>query len=259
MSQLPVFIMVKTQIAENIGATARAMMNCGIEELRLVAPRENHLSSKALSMAAGADDILRNAKIFPTLKDAVEDLNFVLATSARPRDMVYEVLNPEEAALKIHHCLHEKLQVGVLFGPERTGLLNDDLTFADAVIEIPANPLHSSLNVAQAVMVIGYEYCKNIPRGIKESLHMPASKPAEKHEIVALFEHLESELDNAGYFRIPEKRPRMVRNMRNIFSRAHLSLQEVNTLHGIINELVTLRLHPKKIYAKIAPDKKEKK
>ncbi|MBR7158468.1 MAG: RNA methyltransferase [Alphaproteobacteria bacterium] len=259
MANLPVFIMVRTQMAENIGVAARAMMNCGVSELRLVAPREDCLSPAAVSMAAGAGEILKNAKVFPSLAEAVADLNFVYATSARPRDMVYEVFDGEGAAAKLCSQLDAGLKCGVLFGPERTGLLNDELTFADAVIEIPLNPANTSLNVAQAVLLVGYEYFKHSHKNTTETLHMPASRVATKEEIFTLFQHLEAELDKAGYFRIPEKRPRMLRNLRNIFTRSHLSLQEVNTLHGIINELVRLQLCQDDVCAMLPLDTKEQK
>lgn len=248
MSKLPVFVMVRTQLASNIGASARAMMNFGIQELRLVSPREDWLSSEARSMAAGADKILEEAKVFNDLSSAVSDLQYVYATSARRRDMVYEISNAEEGAIKLTQQILAGVKCGVLFGPERTGLLNDELMFADSVIEVPLNPEHSSLNVSQAVLLIGYEYFKHNNQNRNNENNILNSRVAEKKDLIIFFNHLESELDKAGYFSIPEKRPKMLRNLKNIFIRSHLSQQEINTLHGVINDLVRLGLHRDNLY-----------
>ncbi len=248
MSKLPVFVMVRTQLASNIGASARAMMNFGIQELRLVSPREDWLSSEARSMAAGADKILEEAKVFNDLSSAVSDLQYVYATSARRRDMVYEISNAEEGAIKLTQQILAGVKCGVLFGPERTGLLNDELMFADSVIEVPLNPEHSSLNVSQAVLLIGYEYFKHNNQNRSKEINILNSRVAEKKDLIIFFNHLESELDKAGYFSIPEKRPKMLRNLKNIFIRSHLSQQEINTLHGVINDLVRLGLHRDNLY-----------
>lgn len=248
MSKLPVFVMVRTQLASNIGASARAMMNFGIQELRLVSPREDWLSSEARSMAAGADKILEEAKVFNDLSSAVSDLQYVYATSARRRDMVYEISNAEEGAMKLTKQILSGIKCGVLFGPERTGLLNDELMFADSVIEVPLNPEHSSLNVSQAVLLIGYEYFKHNNQNRNNENNILNSRVAEKKDLIIFFNHLESELDKAGYFSIPEKRPKMLRNLKNIFIRSHLSQQEINTLHGVINDLVRLGLHRDNLY-----------
>lgn len=248
MSKLPVFVMVRTQLASNIGASARAMMNFGIQELRLVSPREDWLSSEARSMAAGADKILEEAKVFNDLSSAVSDLQYVYATSARRRDMVYEISNAEEGAMKLTKQILSGIKCGVLFGPERTGLLNDELMFADSVIEVPLNPEHSSLNVSQAVLLIGYEYFKHNNQNRSKEINILNSRVAEKKDLIIFFNHLESELDKAGYFSIPEKRPKMLRNLKNIFIRSHLSQQEINTLHGVINDLVRLGLHRDNLY-----------
>ena len=248
MSKLPVFVMVRTQLASNIGASARAMMNFGIQELRLVSPREDWLSSEARSMAAGADKILEEAKVFNDLSSAVSDLQYVYATSTRRRDMVYEISNAEEGAMKLTKQILSGIKCGVLFGPERTGLLNDELMFADSVIEVPLNPEHSSLNVSQAVLLIGYEYFKHNNQNRSKEINILNSRVAEKKDLIIFFNHLESELDKAGYFSIPEKRPKMLRNLKNIFIRSHLSQQEINTLHGVINDLVRLGLHRDNLY-----------
>ncbi len=248
MSKLPVFVMVRTQLASNIGASARAMMNFGIQELRLVSPREDWLSSEARSMAAGADKILEEAKVFNDLSSAVSDLQYVYATSARRRDMIYEISNAEEGAIKLTQQILAGVKCGVLFGPERTGLLNDELMFADSVIEVPLNPEHSSLNVSQAVLLIGYEYFKHNNQNRNNENNILNSRVAEKKDLIIFFNHLESELDKAGYFSIPEKRPKMLRNLKNIFIRSHLSQQEINTLHGVINDLVRLGLHRDNLY-----------
>lgn len=233
----PVFILVRPQLAENIGTAARAMMNCAVEEMRIVSPDEDPLSPRAVAASSGAEEILRNARVFDSVKDAVADLQTVYATTGRPRDMVKPVFTGEGMAADIVKRRKSGTKCGVLFGPERTGLENDDLNYADIIVNIPLNPKHCSLNLAQAVLLAGYEIFRLSDKTPAEALPVPREEFADKTETEHFFAHLEDELTKAGYFRVPEKRPRMVRNLRNIFMRARLTSQEIRTLHGVIADL----------------------
>lgn len=233
----PAFILVRPQLAENVGTAARAMMNCCIDEMRLVDPDEDHLCDRAVAASSGAGDILRRAKVFKTVKEAVADLQKVYATTGRPRDMIKPVLTGQGMAKEIQAGRQKGIKYGVLFGPERTGLENEDLAYADAIVNIPLNPKHCSLNLAQAVLLAGYEIFRQSDATADKFLSMPNTEPANKAETEHLFDHLEQELESAGYFKSPEKRPRMMRNLRNIFMRADLTSQDVRTLHGVIADL----------------------
>lgn len=237
----PAVILVRPQLSENMGTTARAMMNCALPDLRLVMPRENWLSEKALSASSGADVILRNARVFDRTEDAIADLHRVYATTGRNRFMVKPVVTPRRAAEELRAHVSNNFNCGVLFGPERTGLENDDVALADVVITVPLNPEHCSLNLAQSVLLLGYEWFQAGDPAEPVSMTKGAAPVADKRELVAFFEHLERELDDCGFFRVPDKRPSMVRNIRNLFERADLTSQEVRSLHGIVHELVTYR------------------
>lgn len=235
----PEIVLVRPQIGENIGAAARAMFNCGLTGLRLVAPREAWPNAKAEAAAAGAAPMLREARLFPDTAGAIADLTRVYAATARPRDLVKPVLSPRAAAAEMRGAIADGARVGILFGAERSGLDNDDVTLADAVIEIPANPEFPSLNLAQAVLVCAYEWRLAAPgaKGPGRRFGRRRAKAASKGELEALFAHLEAELDAAGFLRPAEKRPRMVRNIRNMLARADLTEQEVRTFRGIIAAL----------------------
>ncbi len=233
----PVFILVRPQLAENVGTAARAMMNCAIPEMRLVDPDEDPLCSRAIAASSGADEILRNAKVFKTVEEAVADLQKVYATTGRPRDMIKPVFTGQGMAKDIQAQQSHGVKCGVMFGPERTGLENEDVAYADAIVNIPLNPKHCSLNLAQAVLLTGYEIFRLTDSTAEECLPTPNTVPADKTELEHLFSHLEDELEQAGYFRSPEKKPRMMRNLRSIFLRANLTSQDVRTLHGVITDL----------------------
>ena len=242
MSVPPSIILDRPQLSENIGTTARAMMNCALTDLRLVAPRENWLSERAVAAASGAEKILEAASVFDSTEDAIADLQKVYATTGRNRFMVKPVVTPRQAATEIraHHTAGD-VKCAVMFGPERTGLENDDVALADTVITVPLNPDHFSLNLAQCVLLIGYEWFQAGDPVEPVSMTKGAAPPATKKDLIGFFEHLERELDDCGFYRVTEKRPGMVRNIRNMFERAELTLQEVRTLHGIVHELVTYR------------------
>jgi tRNA/rRNA methyltransferase len=238
----PAVILVRPQLSENIGTTARAMLNCGLTDLRLVAPRQSWLADKAIAASAGADSVLRAAQVFDDTAPAIADLQRVYATTGRNRFMVKPVVTPRQAALEMREQIASGLRCGVLFGPERTGLENDDVALADTVVTVPLNPDYCSLNLAQCVLIVGYEWYQAGDPAEPRAMTKGAAPVATKEQLIGLFEHLERELDECGFFRVAEKRPSMVRNIRNMFERADLTLQEVRTLHGIVHELVTLRL-----------------
>jgi tRNA/rRNA methyltransferase len=237
----PAIILIRPQLSENIGTTTRAMLNCGLTELRLVAPRENWLSDKAIAASSGAEALLHNAKIFDRTEDAIADLQRVYATTGRNRFMVKPAVTPRRAAEEMRAHAAQGLQCGVLFGPERTGLENDDVSLADTVITVPLNPDYCSLNLAQSVLIVGYEWFQAGGPAEPVAMTKGAAPPASKKDLIGLFDHLERELTECGFFRVDEKRPGMMRNIRNMFERADLTLQEVRTLHGIVHELVTYR------------------
>jgi len=238
----PVVILVRPQLSENIGTAARAMMNCALTEMRLVAPRHDWLSERAVAASSGAEAILNKASVFATTEEAIADLQRIYATTGRNRYMVKPVMTPREAAGRMRAESVEGLGVGLLFGPERTGLENEDVALADTVVMAPLNPKFASLNLAQSVLLIAYEWFQAAAPSIPlHTMTKGAAPPATKETLLQFYEHLERELDASGFFRVSEKRPGMVINIRNMFARADLTLQEVRTLHGIVHELVTWR------------------
>jgi len=232
----PAIVLVEPQLGENIGMAARAMLNFGLTDLRLVRPRGRWPNAKAIATAVGAHPVLDAAGVFDTTREAIADLQRVAATTARLRDMIKDVQAPRGWAESAVAETRSGRRCGVLFGPERVGLHNDDLALADTLLTVPANPAFSSLNLAQTVLLIGYEWRlaggAEVPAEIRRKGHGAA--PASQAEIQAFYDHLEDELEKGGFLRVPEKRPRMVRNIRNIFNRARLTEQEVRTLRGII-------------------------
>jgi tRNA/rRNA methyltransferase len=240
----PVIILVEPQLGENIGAVARAMLNCGLTELRLVAPRDGwpQDNPRLIAAAAGADQVLAEARVFASVEEAVADLHRVYATTARNRGMIQTILTPRTAAAEMRRHWQEGARVAILFGPERTGLFNDHLPLADALVAVPLNPAFASLNLAQAVLLLGYEWFQtggDLPPPAE--LHLGNTRPATKAELLNLFEHLEQRLDACRFFSTPDKRPSMVRNIRNAFERMGLTEQEVRTFHGIIAGLTGKR------------------
>jgi len=250
----PAIILVRPQLGENIGAAARAMLNFGLTEMRIVKPRGGWPSKSARAMASGADIVLDRARVFATFEEATADLQRVLATTARPRGMVKRVIAPAAAAKQARRADAAGEKLGILFGPERTGLTNDEVAIADAAITIPSNPSYASFNLAQAVLLIGYEWFRAGPMPkspASAKAERAVATPATRAAILHLFHHLEDELDRGGFLKPPEKRPRMVRNIRNIFTRAHLTDQEVRTLRGVIVGLVGRPPIPKRPRSKV--------
>ena len=242
----PAIVLVGPQLGENIGTAARAMLNCGLADLRLVEPRDGWPSEKARSAASGADRVIDEARIYPDIASAIGEFHRVFATTARPREVVKAVLTPRAAAAEMRAAQSRGERVAILFGPERWGLTTDQVSFAEAIIEVPLNPAFASLNLAQAVLVVAYEW--HIAADATPAKYMPTleehggpTELAEQAEILRLFEHLERELDDSGYLFPPDKRPTMVRNLRSIFLRANLTEPEVRSLRGMVKALVQRR------------------
>jgi len=234
-NKFPVFILVKPQMAENIGMAARAMMNCGVCEMRLVSPRESHLSDKAISAASGADTILRNAKVYSSTEEAIADCNYIYATTARRRGMIKPVGTARFAA---HEMLSkDNYKYGILFGPERTGLQNEDVCLCNSIIEIPLNPEHCSLNLSQAVLLVAYEWYQQYLNAPQQQFVLGKTQFASKEKTLLFLQTLEQKLENSGIFIQEEKRRSMTINLRNIFTRSDITEQELNTLYGVINHL----------------------
>lgn len=245
----PAVILVKPQLGGNIGAAARAMANFGLADLRLVAPRDGWPNPDAVATAAGADALLAAARVYETTEAAVADLRYVAATTARTRDSIKPVLTPETAVREVAARSRAGAPCGLLFGPEKSGLDNDHIALCDAIVTAPVDPRFASLNLAQAVLLLGYEWMKQVPGAslgrktpfdgpAQEGLRAPHTRLATKTELIGFFGHLERELDAAGFLWPPEKRPAMVRNLRNMFQRMGLTEQEVRTLRGIVSSLV---------------------
>ena len=231
----PAVVLVRPTLGENIGAAARAMMNFGLREMRLVRPKGEWPNYKALNTASGAERILEEARLFDSTGEATADLQRLYATTARMRDMEKPVLTPRELAPVLRRDAAGGVRAGILFGREAKGLHNDDVALADAIVTFPVSSEHRSLNLAQAVLLIGYEWFG------EPATAAPAARkggePAPREALTGFFEHLERELDGSGFLFPQEKRPRMVRNIRNIFVRAGLSDREVKTLRGVVAAL----------------------
>ena len=234
MLNYPVIILVGPQLAENVGMSARAMMNCGLYELRLVNPREDHLSAKAISASSNAEEILYNAKVYKSTKEAMADLNYVYAATARHRDQIKPLYNANTAAQEMSVFLQNGSKIGILFGCERTGLNNADVSLSNAIINIPLNPKHSSLNLSQAVLVIGYEFYKTQIDKPEVHLETNGTELAKKERVIKFLEYFENLLADCGNYKLGEKREKMVINLQNIFTRNQMTEQELNTLYGAL-------------------------
>ncbi len=234
----PCIILSRPQLGENIGAAARAMANFGLSDLRLVVPRDGWPNEKALAMAAGAAFVAEKARVFATPREALADLNLVYATTARDRGVTKEVLTPAEAARRLRAASTRGEKTGILFGNERSGLDNDEISLADAVITVPTSEF-ASLNLGQTVLVAAYEWFlagDETPASRIE--HGPIHRKPTREEMFGLFDHLERELAESGFLYPPEKSGTMVRAIRATVHRARLTYQEVQTLRGMIVALV---------------------
>jgi tRNA/rRNA methyltransferase len=240
----PIVVLVEPQLGENIGAAARAMANFGLARLRLVAPRQSWPNAKARIMAAGADRILDAAVLYDSLADAIADCTFVLAATARAHDQAKAVVGAADAAALMAPRVAAGETVAILFGRERNGLENDEVALADRILTLPVNPAFASLNLAQAVVVVAYEWFKAATAG-KLPFAMPEkSAPAPKEQLLAFFASLERELEKVEFFRPPDKRATMQINLRNIFARMQPTRQDIQTLHGVIMAIAEGRKGP---------------
>lgn len=240
----PCVILVRPQMGENIGAAARAMFNFGLERLRIVAPRDGWPNVRATDMAAGALEKMPPVEVFETLQDAAADLHHLYATTARPRDMVKPVLTPAAAAADCVRRSAERQRTGFVFGAERAGLSNDEIALCQSIVNIPANPEFSSLNLGQAVLLLAYEHFQATANTPARQLDFGKSCPAPQAKLEEFLTRLEGELENSGFFRTTEQKPVMARNLRAMFTRAELSEQDVSTFHGIVTALIRHKKAP---------------
>ena len=230
---------------------ARAMANFGLSDLRIVNPRDGWPSEKARAAASRADPVIDAARLFSRVEEAIADLHYVVATTARPRDSDKSVLGPEEATRNLRARMADGDGVGILFGRERFGLSNEEVDLADEIVTFPVNPAFASLNIAQAVLLMSYEWIRTgegalegVGGRARVGAPPPEAPPARKEDLVRLFEHLEGALEETGYFFPPEKRPVMVHNLRNLLTRAALREPEVHALHGVVRYLRRERREP---------------
>jgi tRNA/rRNA methyltransferase len=234
----PVIVLVEPQLGENIGMVARAMANFGLSDLRLVAPRDGWPNEKARSAAAKADHVIDGAVVFETLEAAIADLNFVFATTARLRDGFKYVRAPVEAASMLRAREDAGEKTGILFGREKAGLSNEDVALADEIVTFPVNPAFASLNIAQAVLLMSYEWMKSGMDDVNRTLFQaPDQPPATKEQVFGLFAHVEEALDARGYFRPDHKKPKMIDNLRAVITRRAYTESEIKVLRGVISSL----------------------
>jgi tRNA/rRNA methyltransferase len=240
----PVVVLVEPQLGENIGSAARAMANFGLSRLRLIKPRDGWPSGRAVAAAAGADRILETTTLYDSLEAAIADCSFVFATTARAHDQAKPVVSAEEAARLMVPRVASGETVAVVFGRERNGLENDEVALTDRIITFPVNPGFASLNLAQAVLVVAYEWFKLKTGGVLPFAMPEKSKPAPKQQLLAFFASLEAELEKVEFFRPPDKRETMQINLRNIFSRMQPTQQDIQTLSGVIMSIAEGRKGP---------------
>lgn len=233
----PAIVLCEPQLGENIGAAARAMANFGLWDLRLVNPREGWPNEKAEATASKADHVISRVQVFDRIEDAISDLSLVYATTARKRDMFKPVIGPDVAAERLRSHVSGGGGAGLLFGRERWGLNNEEVALCDSIVTLPVEPAFASLNIAQAVLVLAYEWRKTGGAMAQLPFDSELGEPASREELVGLFEHLEEALDRSHFFQTPEKRPSMVNNLRAMLSRSAFNSQEVRTLRGVIASL----------------------
>jgi tRNA/rRNA methyltransferase len=238
-SAAPAIILVRPQMGENIGMAARAMANFGLSDLRLVAPRDGWSEGApvwraAVDAAVGAHSIVRDAPVFADVAAAAHDMHKLFATTARERDQAKPVLSPEDFAAEAQTRGAAGQRIGILFGAERTGLTNEEIALADAIVTFPVNPAFSSLNLAQSVSLVSYECFKARAGGGIPFALQHVSPPATRAHMLAFFDHLERELEAGDYFIPDGKREVMGRNLRNIFHRVELTQADVRTLRGVV-------------------------
>jgi len=234
----PAFVLVRPQMGENIGAAARAMWNFGLDRMRIVAPRDGWPNPKAVAMASGAGRLLDGAIVSGDVTSAVGDCSYVFATTARTRDLTKPVFSPERAMQIAAQKIAAGEKVAVMFGPERAGLENDDITRANAIISVPVNPDFASLNLGQCVLLTAYEWQRQSADIIHETVEMAKSDWATGIEMEKLAQHYEERLDTAGFFFPVHKGDSMKTNLRNLWSRMPLTGADVQMLHGVMRQMV---------------------
>lgn len=233
----PVFVLVRPQMGENIGGAARAMLNFGLERLRVVDPRDGWPSPKAVAMASGAGRLLETAGPYPDVQSAIGDCDYVFATTARGRELTKPVMTPEAAMARARGLIAVGRKVGFMFGPERAGLENDDLVLASAIVTVPVNPAFPSLNLAQCVLLLGYEWVRQTKIIDPEVMTFNRTNFASRIEVEKLGDHFEEKLAMAGFFYPPAKVPGMKQSLRNMWARLGLTKAEVATFHGMLRQI----------------------
>lgn len=233
----PAFVLIHPQMGENIGAAARGMWNFGLDLMRVVGPRDGWPNTRAVALAAGAGRLLDEAMVVDTTAEAVADAQYIYATTARPRDLTKLVLTPEEAMADAATRVASGQRVAVLFGPERTGMDNDDIARANAIVSVPVNPDFPSLNLGQCVLLMAYEW-RRAAGTAGARMEMAGAVWPEKHEIEALADHYEERMEAAGFFFPAHKAPAMKQNLRNLWSRMALTRTDVQMLHGMMRQMV---------------------
>ena len=238
MSDIPFFVLVRPQMGENIGAAARAMLNFGLDHMRIVAPRDGWPNPAAVALASGAGRLLDSAQVQPDVAQALGDCTYTYATTARSRDLTKPVLSPEAAMRDAAARIHAGQKVAVMFGPERAGLENDDIAQANAIISVPVNPKFPSLNLAQCVLLVGYEWMRAQGEVVHADPGLAGTDWAEAAEIEHLARHYEDQLDTAGFFFPAHKAASMRTNLRNMWSRMPMTRADVQMMHGVLRQMV---------------------
>jgi tRNA/rRNA methyltransferase len=239
--EAPIVVLTRPQMGENIGAAARGMWNFGLDRMRIVGPRDGWPNPRAVALASGAGRLLDRAGLFDDVAGAVADCDFVLATTARVRGLTKPVMTPERAMAHARALGSEGKRVAVLFGPERAGLENEDVALANAIVTVPVNPEFYSLNLGQCVLLMAYEYGRQGSAQAPEVLALAGTDLASQIEVEKLAEHYDTRLEEAGFFFPPLKAPGMRLNLRNLWSRMPLTRADVQTLHGVLRQLLRRR------------------
>lgn len=231
----PAFVLVNPQLGENIGKAARAMLNFGQQDMILVSPRDGWPNASAFPSASGADQVLMKAKLVDTTRQAIENCGLVFASTVRPRGMNKPIVTPKEAVQMMVAAHRDNVKSALLFGPERSGLENDDIILADAILTVPVNPDFGSLNLAQAVILMAYEISQALDRNLSDTNSY--IEKASKKDLFGLIDHLMADLENTGFFRSVDRRDTQRRMIFNLVQNASMTVQEVQTWRGIIKSL----------------------
>ncbi|MGH1465423.1 MAG: RNA methyltransferase [Cognatishimia sp.] len=240
----PAIVLVRPQMGENIGGAARAMWNFGLDRMRIVNPRDGWPNQKAVAMSSGAGRLLDEAQICTSVADSLADCTYVFATTARARDLTKPVMTPEHAMKIAREKIAAGEKVAVMFGPERSGLENEDIAHANAIINVPVNPEYASLNLAQCVLLTSYEWMRGTVDVAPERVEMAKTNWANQSEVEALANHYEERLEEAGFFFPDHKADSMKLNLRNMWSRMPLTRADIQTLHGMMRQMVRWKNRP---------------